>query len=259
MNFIISTLKGIAIGAGAILPGISSGVLCVIFGIYEKIVDSILGIFKDFKKNFLFLSPIFLGIFIGVFAFGNVLKYLFANFESQTKTLFIGLILGCIPCLFKQANSKSGFRLHFLIYSIASFFIGLLLFKIENSTNISFSNNTNFYLFILSGFLMSIGVVVPGVSSTVILMCLGTYYTYLEAISILNLSVLIPMGIGLFLGCIIFLKLINLLLKKYYSQTFYSIIGFVFGSIFILIPNSNFSFINIFIFLIGLIIGLMSH
>ena len=32
MDFLLSTLKGILIGAGAILPGISSGVLCVIFG-----------------------------------------------------------------------------------------------------------------------------------------------------------------------------------------------------------------------------------
>ena len=37
MNFLVNCVKGIAIGAGAILPGISSGVLCVIFGIYEKI------------------------------------------------------------------------------------------------------------------------------------------------------------------------------------------------------------------------------
>ena len=51
MDFLLSTLKGCLIGAGAILPGISSGVICVIFGIYEKLVDSVLGIFKDFKKN----------------------------------------------------------------------------------------------------------------------------------------------------------------------------------------------------------------
>ena len=39
MSLIINFFKGIAIGAGAILPGISSGVLCVIFGIYEKLLD----------------------------------------------------------------------------------------------------------------------------------------------------------------------------------------------------------------------------
>jgi len=45
MHFFIEVIKGIFIGAGAILPGISSGVLCVAFGIYEKLVDSVIGFF----------------------------------------------------------------------------------------------------------------------------------------------------------------------------------------------------------------------
>ena len=45
-------IKGIFIGAGAILPGISSGVICMVVGLYEKLLDSILGFFKDTKKNF---------------------------------------------------------------------------------------------------------------------------------------------------------------------------------------------------------------
>ena len=69
MHFIISCFKGIAIGAGAILPGISSGVFCVIFGIYEKLLNSILYFFKDIKNNFKFLLPIVVGVFIGVFIF----------------------------------------------------------------------------------------------------------------------------------------------------------------------------------------------
>ncbi len=93
MNFIFDILKGIALGAGCILPGISSGVLCVVFGIYEKLVDSILNIFKDFRKNFLFLLPIFIGVAIGVLLFGNILKYLFSSFENTMKYVFAGLIL----------------------------------------------------------------------------------------------------------------------------------------------------------------------
>ena len=72
-SFFIDSLKGIALGAGAILPGISSGVLCVIFGIYEKLLYSILYFFKDIKKNFRFLLPIFIGIFVGVLIFSNFL------------------------------------------------------------------------------------------------------------------------------------------------------------------------------------------
>ena len=84
---------------------------------------------------------------------------------------------------------------------------------------------------------MSIGIVVPGVSSTIILMLLGTYSLYLSAISTLYLPVLIPMGIGIIIGSLIFMKIIKYLLDKFYIQTMYSIIGFTLGSIFILLPE----------------------
>lgn len=51
MKFLKDCLKGVAIGAGAILPGISSGVLCVVLGIYEKLLDAILNFFGNVKEN----------------------------------------------------------------------------------------------------------------------------------------------------------------------------------------------------------------
>ena len=102
---------------------------------------------------------------------------------------------------------------------------------------------------------MSVGVVVPGISSTIILMLLGVYETYLTSISLLNFEVLIPMGIGLICGSLIFMKFIKFLLNKYYTKTFYSIIGFTIGSIFVLIPNITSSF-EIFISTLSIILGL---
>ena len=107
------------------------------------------------------------------------------------------------------------------------------------STNIA-SVNFNFLYLLLSGFLMSIGVIVPGVSSTVILMLMGVYDSYISSISSLYFPILIPLGIGLILGSIIFMKITNFLLKKYYTHTFYTIIGFTLGSIFVLFPDISF-------------------
>lgn len=238
MNFILYIIKGIALGAGAILPGISSGVLCVIFGFYEKLIDSVLNFFKDIKTNFTFLFPIFIGVAIGIILFGNILKYLFITFPFQTNFAFIGLILGCIPSLLKNVNEKSNFRLHYLLYTITTFSLTLTLLIIEKYfvTN-TFHINTNYLYLTFAGFLMSIGVVVPGVSSSVILMILGVYNLYLEAVSSVNLFVLIPMGIGVIIGGFIFLKLIKYCLDRFFAQTYYSILGFVLGSILILYPG----------------------
>lgn len=236
-NYFINIIKGIFLGAGAILPGISSGVLCVILGIYEKIINSILNLFKDFKNNFKFLLPLAIGGFVGIFIFGKSLNYFFSYFPMQSNFAFMGLILGTTPALLKNC-SKNGFKLHYLTYTFVTFVFSIILIKYENSASISCLNsNYSTLYYVLCGFLMSIGIVVPGVSSTVILMILGVYGIYLESISCLNLTVLMPMLFGLILGSIIWLKIIQILLEKFNSQTFFAIIGFVFGSILIMYPG----------------------
>lgn len=256
-NFII----GILIGFGAILPGVSSGVFCVIFGIYEKLVDSVLNLFKDFKKNFAFLFPIGLGAFFGIVLFGNVIKYFFNTFKFQSCYAFIGLILGTVPALFKQANFDKCIQLKKLLPLIISFSIGVLLIVFENHfyfTNIVLSFIYNPFYLVFAGFIMSIGIVVPGVSNTIILMCLGVYSEYISAIASVNLRLLVPLAIGVFLGSIVWLKIINILLKKYHQSTFLAIIGFTLGSIFVLYPGFSFDLtglISIIIMIVSLVLS----
>ena len=258
MNFLLNFMIGIAIGSGAILPGISSGVMCVIFGIYEKLIDSVLKFFEDVKSNIKFLFPISIGIIMGVLIFSNILKIFLLKFPVQTKSIFIGLILGSIPSLFKEANKNSKFKFKNLVYTLIAFAIGIISVIIESKTGINDINQNFSYIYlILSGLLMSIGIVVPGVSSTVILMIMGVYDTYLLSISNLYLPVLVPMGIGIILGCIIFMKITNFMLKKFYTQTFYSIIGFTIGSTFVLFPN-DINNLNGIISLICIILGIYS-
>ena len=226
-------------GAGAILPGISSGVLCVIFGIYETLLNCTLNFFKNIKYNFKLLFPIGLGTLVGIILLGNILKYVFYAYPVQTKFMFIGLIIGSVPELFKKANSKKGFKLSYLIYFILSFSVGVLLVLLEKKLNFSENNISQFsfaYL-LISGFFMSAGVIIPGVSSTLILILMGVYDAYLLSVSSLYIPFLLPLGIGLIIGSFICMKLIKFLLDNYYSQTFYCIIGFTLGSIFVLYPG----------------------
>lgn len=130
------------------------------------------------------------GSFIGIFAFGNILGYLFNTYEYQSKFAFMGLILGSVPLLLKKSvKDRKYYKVSYLLYTAFTFFLTLLLLYYEKiSSNLFITPvDTSFGYIILSGFLMSIGVIVPGVSNTVILMCLGIYSSYLEAISSLNL------------------------------------------------------------------------
>lgn len=253
MNFILNIFKGILIGTGAILPGISSGVLCVILGIYETLISRILHFFKNFKENLFFFLPIIIGAGISVIFISKILLFLLNNYNIPTSFCFIGLILGCVPSVFKHANyvdNSDGKNNKFLkyLFLVFTFSFSVYLLALEKTTNsIALSiENVSFLQLIYNGFFMSAGVVIPGVSNTIILMILGTYNIYLEALSTLNFAVLIPMGIGLLIGGFLFLKLIEFLFLKYKTYTYYAIIGFTVGSVFVLLPSFSFNLISLF-------------
>ena len=234
MSFLLDIFKGILIGAGAILPGISSGVLCVTLGLYEKIINSLLTFFSDTKKNIKFLFPILLGIIIGIVLFGNVLKSLYFNFPTYSKIFFCILILSSIPSIIKKSNIQEIHFKHILSFLLALSFSIYLVF-LENYGYTNYSSNVEFVHLFIAGIFMSAGVVIPGISSTIILMILGLYDTYLVAISSLNYHILIPLGCGIGLGGFCLLIVIKFLFKKYSQLTYSAIIGFVIGSLFILI------------------------
>jgi len=89
-------------------------------------------------------------------------------------------------------------------------------------------------------------------------MLLGVYNTYLSALSSLNINILLPMIIGIVIGSIIFMKIIQMLLNKYHAQTLFGIMGFSLGSLFILFPGYSFnleSIIGLVLLVLGFIIG----
>lgn len=100
------------------------------------------------------------------------------------------------------------------------------------------------------------GIVVPGVSSTIILMLLGIYSMYLNSISSLYFPVLIPIVIGVIIGGFCFMKLTKYLLDNFYTPTFYTILGFTIGSIFVLLPSFS-SGIEIIVGLLSVTLGFL--
>ena len=230
-------LKGLVIGIGAIAPGVSGGTLAILLGVYEEITEALAHIFTDFKKKVFKYAPMALGIVLGVLVFSRVIHYLFENFEIPVKYLFIGLMVGTFPSLKKQAD-KQGFRYRYLIIFILSFVVTLLLSKMEGSAVRAVSHARPGLLHTaLYGAIVGLGTLLPGISTSFILMYLGVYPVLLEGLSGLDLSVLIPAGIGAVLSILVFAKIINLLFQKAYGYTYYAIFGFTIGSVFSIFPG----------------------
>lgn len=252
MNIIKRILVGIVIGGGMILPGVSGGVLAVVFGIYEDMLEAVAKFFKNVKKNSVFLGPLLLGVAIGVLLFGKILFFVFDEYPTEAKFAFIGLILGGLPVLLNEIKSKGEKKLKLIPYLI-SFTIAIVLFVLGRDTiNIDFSSNLDngiisFVLLFMTGFIFIAGKIIPGISSSFMLMLIGMYQFLLNILNNpLGLSSneyfqLLPFCIGIAVGGVSLIKIIRYLIKNYFSLTYSAIFGFVIGSIAAIYPGFSFN------------------
>lgn len=231
--------KGASIGVAMIIPGVSGGTLAVLFGVYDKIIDSIGNLFKDFKNSFLFLLPILLGAVLAFAAMYLPLKYALEYAPFPTVMLFAGLMLGSIFDLVKKSN-KNGFKRLDTIGLVLCCVLVVGICFIPKIGDVDLSAEMpvwGYFLLLLIGMLASCALVVPGISGSMLLLIFGYYQPILNSISGLRTSfghsllVLATFAVGLVIGFFTIAKLMQLLLNRYKRATFWSIVGFVIGSV----------------------------
>ena len=232
-------IKGIIIALGFILPGISGGVLAAILGIYERMIAFLAHPFKDFKANVLYFIPVAIGMLLGIGLFSFPIEYLLENFQVYVLWSFAGAIIGTVPSLVKESTRESDRDKIDLIWFWATFVIsGLGLFALNFVVG---TLNPSFLNFILAGSLLALGILVPGLSPSNLLLILGLYAPMLTGFKTFDLfGTFLPIGIGLVATFIVFSKLMDYALNNYHSRVYHFIIGIVLSStLLILIPNAG--------------------
>ena len=250
--------KGLIIGIGFIIPGVSGSVLATVLGVYEEVLRRVSNFFTNTINNIKYLLPLCLGIILSVLLLSKLILYLLNNHLEFISYTFIGLILGCIPFLFKEIKVKCHKFISFK-YLLLSIFIGIILFIIENNF-ITSTSNPSIMLMVVAGFVYSLGKLVPGISGAALLMLLGIYEYLLNilanpfSITFYTFLTLIPFILSFLISSIFIIKIINYLLTNYFYQTFSTIIGFVITSILFIIPN-HFNILSIVIVVCSFMIG----
>ncbi len=272
MKNLVLFFKGFILGVANIIPGVSGGTLAITLGIYEDIIKAISHFFSNFKKNIKFLLPIALGAVVSILLLSKVISFSLEKAPVATTLFFIGLIVGGLPLIFKKIEGKK-VKKSYIISFIVPMVIVLGLTFISSGNN--YINLTNFnplmilILFIV-GVVASATMIIPGISGSFVLMLLGFYKPIVKTVSNLtnlnmfghNMLVLIPFGIGVLVGIVLIAKLIEYLLKKHETSTYYAIIGFIILSIASLIIglfayklNVVELLVGVLMFMIGSLIG----
>ena len=236
-------LKGIAMGTANVIPGVSGGTIALITNIYERFINALKNInFTAIKLLFTgkikelisyidlyFLLQVFTGVLIAFFTIAFLLKYLFLHYPIYTWAFFFGLIIGSSWLIIKKLNKMTLWDWVLLLVGISIPVIMVFLKPINE--------NDNLFYILFCGIIGTSGMVLPSISGSYLILLLGNYkLIMLDAVTTLNLRILIPFLIGSILGLIIVSYFISLLLKKYYNQVLSLLAGFVIGSLALIWP-----------------------
>ena len=249
MNNFFLILKGFIIGIAKIMPGVSGAILSISFGVYERILYIISHPFKIKFDDLKFLFLLLIGATLGIVLLCDVLKWCLANYFFITMCVFIGLIFGGFS---EITNEIKGFKLSYLFLFIISFCLVLFITSLDSGT----SNGSNLYF--LMGSIESITTIIPGISGTAIFMTLGWYESLLETIKgvlTFNSSLMVSFWFlsGFLISTILLSWIITLAFRKYKSEAYVCVFGFMCASLYGMI-SSLFNYFNVFNLLFGLLL-----
>ena len=239
ISWIARMLKGMIIALGFILPGVSGGVLAAILGIYERMIRFLAHIKENFVENVLYFTPVAIGMVLGIAAFSYPVNLLLDNYKVIVLWGFAGAIIGTIPSLIKESVKESDRdRADTVTFWLSFILSGIFLYSLNGMVG---TLPANFLSFVLAGALIALGILIPGLSPSNLLLILGLYTPMLTGFKRLDLfGTFLPIGIGGALALILFSKAMDYILKHYHSRVYHFIIGIVLSStLLIVLPQSG--------------------
>ena len=228
-------LCGALIGAGAILPGVSGGVLAVVFDIYRPFMEVLTRPRQALPKYWRMMIPLGLGWAAGFLGIAKGISAAITLSDAVTYWLFIGLIAGTAPSLFREAGKegRSASAWGSFLLCAAAVFAGL--FYVSRVVRVQVE--PSFWWYNFCGALWGMGVVIPGMTSSSVMMALGLYQPMLEGLARLDLLVLSAALPGMFLTIALLARLVTWFFRRHYAAAFHGILGFVMASTLVIVPT----------------------
>lgn len=282
-KFIVTALQGFCMALADSVPGVSGGTVAFILGYYEKFINSLNALVSkdsDKKEALKFLGKLGVGWAIGLILASLVLSSVFETHIYAISSLFIGFILFAIPSIIKEEKDTLKGKYQYLIFTAIGIAVVALLTYFNSTSgggiNVdihSLNIGICIYAFVV-GMVAISAMILPGISGSTILLIFGLYIPIINSIKeVLHLQleylpILIVFGFGVLAGIALIIKLVKKALDKHRTQTIYTVIGLMIGSLYAIVmgPTTlkvpqeamNFGTFNILFFVIGAaVIGAM--
>ncbi len=239
LDYLIISLKGMAMGAADVVPGVSGGTIAFISGIYEELIGTLnninFALLKNLKTEGLkitwkkangpFLLALLSGVFVSIISLAKGVEWFLEHHPILLWSFFFGLVLASIVYVGKQIKTTAkDFKL-FLAMAI-----GAVIAYLITTINPSETTDANLFLF-FAGALAICAMILPGISGSFILVIIGAYSPILEALNSRDIKTILIFGAGAVVGLLSFSKLLKWLFEKYHRITLAVITGFMIGSL----------------------------
>ena len=249
---ILWAIQGFIVGIGAILPGVSGGTLCYAFGIYDPVLDVLSDPIKGLKKHWKMMIFVILGGGLGFVGFAGITNWLLNLNEAVVLCVFVGLIAGTLPDIWKDAGKKGRESGSYIALAISFVAIAAVFYVFKSVWHLTIAPNLAGWL--ICGLLWGLSFIIPGFSSSTLLLFFGIYEKMSEGISTLDFGVIIPLGLAMLATLLLFSRLMKLVFDKFYSIVSHCVLGFVVATTLMILPSFTTEWYNILIY-IGCIVA----
>lgn len=227
-------IEGAFVGFGAILPGVSGGALCAVFGMYRPLIETIADWKTGLKKYGFMLAVFVVGVGIGFVGLSGIVEMLLEKNTTLVTCAFVGFIAGTFPQLWRDAGEKGRAKKDVvaLVIGFAAMLAVLYLLKSQSSVTIA----PNMIGYIFCGVLWGLSFIVPGLSSSSLLLFFGLYQPMLAGIAGFDFAVLIPMGIGMAACVLLLSRAVNWAYQKNYALISHTVMGIIIATAVMILP-----------------------
>lgn len=230
-------IRGLAMGAADVVPGVSGGTIAFITGIYDELLHSLqnlnltaLRVLK--QEGFLaawsyinggFLLALFAGILLSLKTFAEIITVALDAYPILVWAFFFGLILASILYF---ALQQRGWRWQHWFACAAG---AAIVFGISMASPAQLPGY--WWMLFIGGFIAICAMILPGISGSFLLLLMGLYPVFLQALSTFDIASLASFGAGCIFGLLAFSRLLAWLLDRFHKITLAVLIGFLVGSL----------------------------
>lgn len=244
------SINGFCMALADSVPGVSGGTIAFIMGFYDRFIGSIhnlvFGKMDEKKTAFRYLIRLGIGWIIGMGLAAFLLSSLFESHIYTVSSLFIGFIAGSIPVVIREEDTVFRKPQKGFVFLCTGIFLVVLITWLNGKIGMSSVNLENISLALalklfLVGMIAISAMFLPGISGSTLLLIFGMYIPVINGIkSLLSLNFscfpsLMIFGFGVLTGALTVVKIIQVCLENFRTQSMYMILGMMIGSFYAII------------------------